>query len=397
MTHEFVNPEIIMILTIGLAMATLFGFLASKLKLSPILGYLAAGYLIGPYSPGYVADIKIAEQLAEIGVVLMMFGVGMHFHWEDLYRVKKIAIPGAIGQTLVATVLSVIALLCFGWTIQAASVFGMAVGVASTIVLVRGLSDNHLLHTQEGHIAVGWLIVEDLLTVFFLLILPSLMPTAESMTLLEAGKLVGMIVLKCTVLVLLVFTIGKKVAKYLLTQAIKVTSHELFTITTLAIAFVIATSSAYIFGTSIALGAFLAGMLIGQTDVHHQVSANTLPMRDAFLVIFFLAVGMLFNPFVIYTHTGLFLLTLAIILVAKPLTAYLITIAGKYPSQVALTVAIALAQIGEFSFILAEEANRLDIIPDVAYDLLVACAIVSIAVNPSLFKLLPPQEEKEKA
>lgn len=387
MTHEYVNLQIILLLTFGFGLASVLGYLAYRLHLSPILGYLLAGYIIGPYSPGYVADNGIAEQLAEIGVILMMFGVGMHFKWQDLYRVKSIAIPGAFGQTIAAALFCLLIVLSIGWSFQTAIVYGMAVGVASTIVLVRGLSEHKLLHTSEGHICIGWLIIEDLFTIIFLLLLP-ILATPSGTQLGDIFVTSGLILLKCLALVTIIFTVGRKVSNFVLVHAVRSDSHELFTISILAIAFLIATGSALIFGTSIALGAFLAGMLIGQTDIRHQVTTNTTPMKDAFLVIFFIAVGMLFNPLVLTTHLGLFLATLGVILIVKPVTAFLITIIFKHPLKLACTVAVALSQIGEFSFILAEEANRLGILPDDGYDVIVASAIVSISLNPSAFKLL---------
>lgn len=387
--HIDSNIKIVLILTIGFALASLLGYLSQRLKLSPILGYLLAGFLIGPYSPGFVADLQIAEQLAEIGVILMMFGVGMHFKWEDLVSVKNIAIPGAIGQTLIASSVCAWLIYMIGWPIETGVVVGLAIGVASTVVLVRLLADNNLIDTPEGHIAIGWLIVEDLLTVIALILLPTIAETLKGAEFhfSDIALSVLFILIKFVLLIAIMFTIGSKFVTYTLFKIARTRSHELFTLTVLALIFVIATGSALLFGASLALGAFIAGMVIGRTDVRHQASANALPMKDTFVVIFFLSVGMLFNPFAIVENFTLFAGVLGIILIIKPLAALLITLFFNYSFKTALIVAVALAQIGEFSFILAEEALKLKILPDEGYDVIVACALISISINPILFKV----------
>ena len=389
---EYYQVKIVTILTFGFALASLFGYLSRLARLSPLLGYLLAGYLIGPYSPGIVADEKVAEQLAEIGVILMMFGVGMHFKWEDLVSVKAVAIPGAVLQTLASAVAGLFLVLHMGWNWEAGVVVGVAVGVASTVVLVRVLSDNNLLGTPQGHIAVGWLIVEDILTVFALLLLPTMAKHASGEVVSATGiaGTVVFVLLKFIVLAGLIFTIGRKFVIFSLMKVARTRSHELMTLTVLALTFVIAEGSAYLFGTSIALGAFIAGMVIGRTEVRHQVAANALPLRDAFVVVFFLSVGMIFNPMAIATDTGLFFSILAIVILLKPLVAFVLVLFLKHPLKTALTVAIGLAQIGEFSFILAEEALKYRLLPDTGYDLIVACALVSIALNPLMFKCVNP-------
>lgn len=385
------NLKIVLILTIGFAFASILGYITQRLKISPILGYLLAGFLIGPYSPGYVADTSIAEQLAEIGVILMMFGVGLHLKWEDMVRVKNIAIPGAIGQTLVAAILGTILVHFFGWSWISGIVVGLSVGVASTVVLIRLLIDNNLIHTNQGKIAVGWLIVEDILTVVALILLPTFTIAHDNTSFMQSfGTTLLTLLFKFVLLAGLMFTIGNKVVKYLLLKVARTRSHELFTLTILALIFVIATGSALFFGTSLALGAFIAGMVIGQTHMRYQASANALPMQDAFVVIFFLTVGMLFNPVAIFQYPGLFFGILAIILLAKPITAFLIVWIAKYPMKTALTIAVSLSQIGEFSFILSEEAMKLDILPDEGFDVIVACALLSISLNPLLFKCIDP-------
>lgn len=388
MGSEYLNLKIVLILTIGFSLASILGYITHRLKLSSILGYLIAGYAIGPYSPGFVADVKVSEQLAEIGVILMMFGVGLHFRLKDLIDVRNIAIPGAIGQTLIATIIGTLVVYLHGWSVEAGIIFGLAIGVASTIVLVRVLYDNNILHTQEGHICVGWLIVEDIITVIVLLLVPSLSPGQDHSMQTIVISIVGALG-KFVLLTFLMFTVGKYGVTLALSKVVSTKSDELLTLTVLALTFLIATSSTLIFGTSIALGAFIAGMVIGQTDVRNKVARNMLPIKDAFVVIFFLTVGMIFNPAAIFHDFVLFISVLAIILLLKPLSAFLITYGSKYPVRVAATVSIALAQIGEFSFILSEEAMRYKILPEEGYDILVACALVSISINPILFRFLP--------
>lgn len=384
--------DIVLLLTIGLGLAGLFGYLARRCRLPPILGYLFAGYLIGPYSPGYVADLTLTEQLGEIGIVLMLFAVGLHFKLEDLMAVKKIAIPGAVIQTLVTTIVTTGLLYLYGWTLVSGILIGASIGVASTVVLLRLLADNRMLHTKEGHIAIGWLIVEDIFTVFFLILLPSLALSniGADLPLWKDIGLVLFALLKFTLLVLLIFTIGQKIVVKILTSVARLRSEELFILTVLALMFIVATGSAVVFGTSIALGAFIAGMLIGKTSVRHQATANALPMKDVFAVIFFLTVGMLFNPLVIWDHFFLFMSIVLIILIIKPIAAYVTTRALGYSYKVALSIALALSQIGEFSFILAEQAMNLKLMPDEGFDLLVAAAIVTISLNPLLFTLVNP-------
>lgn len=400
MSIESLNLKIVIILTIGFTLASLLGYLTQRIKLSPILGYLLAGYMIGPYFPGFVADLQIAEQLAEVGVMLMMFGVGLHFKWEDLASVKNIAIPGAIIQTLVAMAVAALFVHHIWGSWEVGIIIGLAIGVASTVVLVRLLGDNNLLNTLQGHIAVGWLIVEDILTVAVLILLPTIVAllTGSSISIQEILTALGVVLIKFAILAAIMFTLGRKFVSYALFKIARTRSPELFTLTVLALTFLIATGSALLFGASIALGAFIAGMVIGQTDVRHQASAYASPMKDVFVVIFFLSVGMLFNPLAIIKNFPLFLSILIIILVIKPLTAYFIVVLMRYPKTIALSIAFALAQIGEFSFILAEEAGKFHIFPDEAYDIIVACALISISINPLLFKALNyliPQLEKQ--
>lgn len=381
--------QIVLILTVGLGLASLLGYFTHRLRLSPILGYLLAGYLIGPYSPGFVADSETAEKLAEIGVILMMFGVGLNFKIEELISVKNVAIPGALLQTFFTTVLTTWFVTMAGWPFETGVLMGLGIGVASTVVLVRMLEDNNLLKSQEGHIAIGWTIVEDLITVGILILIPKMLPILKG----ESGSLestLGAIVLmlfKVLFLAIGMFTVGRRFVTYALSKISHTQSHELFTVTILAMTFIIATGSSYFFGTSIALGSFIAGMVIGQTNLKQQAATHSLAIKDAFVVIFFLSVGMIFQPQAIIEHPMLFLSILSAVLLIKPLLAGVLVLLFKYPKHTAVMVGVALAQIGEFSFILSEEALKYKLIPDESYDVIVASALISIGLNPILFKL----------
>lgn len=379
---------IVLILTVGSLLATVLGYLTERLKLSPILGYLLAGYFIGPFSPGFVADMEVSEQLAEIGVILMMFGVGLQLRWQELAHVKAIAILGAISQTLFTTVVGAVLIYWLGWTLEAALVIGLSIGIASTVVLARVLYDNGLHNTQIGHIALTWLICEDFIAVFALLLLPTIaaMGKGEQLNLAEIFSSLGVIVAKFSIWIAILFTVGRRFTDYVLKELAAIRSHELFTLATLAITFAIAVGSVTLTGTSIALGAFISGMVIGQTSVRQQASVTLMPLKDLFVVMFFLSIGMLFNPVAVLSHAFPFMIALTIVLVGKPLIAFIIVRALKYKAHISVLVALALAQIGEFSFILAEEATRLSILPDEGFDIIVACAFVSLAINPLLFK-----------
>lgn len=390
LAEDTAKLKIVIILAVGLAVASLLGYIAQRLKFSPILGFLIAGYLIGPFSPGIVIDLELSEQLAEIGVVLMMFGVGLHFDWKDLAKVKNIAIPGAIIQTLSTTLLGTALFYWIGWRIESGLLMGAAIGVASTVVLVRVLSDNNLLDTLQGHISVGWLIVEDILMVFTLVLLPTVYAifTGTETEVKEIALSSTLVILKFLLLGILAFTVLTRFVKYVLKHVANTKSDELLTLTILALTFVVATISAVIFGASIALGAFIAGMVINKTESREKALISSLPLKDAFVAFFFLSIGTLFNPMIIVEHFYLFLIVLSIILIAKPLIAFLITYLMRYPVSTSALVAIALGQIGEFSFILSEEATKYDILPDEGYDIIVAGALISLAINPILFKAL---------
>jgi CPA2 family monovalent cation:H+ antiporter-2 len=381
-------------LSVGLAAALLFGFATERLRLSPIVGYLLAGIIVGPNTPGFVADTATAVQLAEIGVVLLMFGVGLHFNLRDLWAVRRIALPGAIGQIVAATTLGTIAACLLGWGLTQGVIIGIAISVASTVVLVRMLTDNDLIDTSQGHIAVGWLIVEDIFTVLVLVALPAI---ADIATRGSAGgqSILGSLVIasvKIGILAVIVLGGGQRLIPWLLAQVARTRSRELFTLSILALALAIATGSAVFFGVSMALGAFLAGIVVGQSEVSHQAAADALPMRDAFAVLFFVSVGMLFDPQAILREPLFLFLMLAIVLIAKPLAALTIVWGLRYSFRSAFTVAIALAQVGEFSFLLADEAIRHELLSDKGRSVLIACAIISISINPLLFRTIGPVE-----
>lgn len=385
------NIDLILTFTGGLAAALLLGFITHRLGLSPIVGYLLAGIAVGPSTPGFVANHHLAEQMAEIGVILLMFGVGLHFHLKELLAVKSVALPGAIGQSLIATLLAMGVTHLFGWDLKAGVVFGLAISVASTVVLIRVLADNRDLHTPAGHIAVGWLVVEDLFTVVALVLLPALFgPNAGGWAQLPAA--LGIATLKMGVLVALLFVGGGRLIPWLLEKIAATRSRELFTLTVLVLALGIAVGAAKVFGVSMALGAFLAGMIVGRSDFSQRAASEALPMRDAFAVLFFVSVGMLLEPAAVLQQPWLVLATLGIVLVGKPLAALVIVLVLRKPLRVALSVAVALAQIGEFSFILAALAKSLGILDETATNVLVVSAIVSITLNPLLYRLVNPVE-----
>lgn len=382
-----------MILTItgGLSAALLLGYLTHKIGLSPIVGYLLAGLLVGPHTPGFVADRHLADQLAEIGVILLMFGVGLHFHLKDLLAVRSVALTGALCQSLAATALGAWAAHAFGWSWPSGIVFGLALSVASTVVLTRVLSDNGDLHSRTGRIAIGWLVVEDLFTVLVLVLLPALFGSgAQNASGLPLA--LGMAVLKIAVLAAFTFVVGGRLIPRLLSGIAATHSRELFTLAVLAIALGIAVASAYWFGASMALGAFLAGMVVGQSEFSQRAASEALPMRDAFAVLFFVSVGMLFDPRQLLNSPGVAAVALSIVLIGKPLAAFAIVILMHHGSKVALGVAVALAQIGEFSFILAAVGKSLKILSEDAANILVAASIASIALNPVLYRMVAPTE-----
>ena len=386
--HSLIMHELDLILTLtgGFIAALALGFLTHRLGLSPIVGYLLAGIVVSPNTPGFVADKGLADQLAEIGVILLMFGVGLQFHFKELLAVKRIAIPGAVVQSLVATVLGALVLRLFGWSWAAGIVFGLALSVASTVVLTRVLVDNHDLHTPTGHIAIGWLVMEDIFTVFVLVLLPAIFAPGTELSGAGIALAAGVASVKIVGLVVFTFVVGGWAIPRLLGHIAGTGSRELFTLAVLAVALGIAVGSAKVFGVSMALGAFLAGMVVGRSEFSLRAATDALPMRDAFAVLFFVSVGMLFDVRSLLQSPGLVMVTLGIVLVGKPLAALFIVLLLKYPLRVALSVSVALAQIGEFSFILATLGRQLGILPETAANVLVAAALVSITVNPLLYR-----------
>src|SRR5262245_11629362 len=382
--------DLILTLTGGLCGALVLGYVTQRLGLSPIVGYLLAGTLVGPHTPGFVANTALAEQLAEVGVILLMFGVGLQFHIEELLAVRRVAVPGAIAQSGVATVLGALLVRSLGWDWPASLIFGMALAVASTVVLVRVLSDNNDLHTQAGHIAVGWLVVEDLFTVIALVLLPAFFGPAASGASLVAA--LGLTALKVTALVAFTMIVGTRVIPRVLDHVADTRSRELFTLTVLVIALGIAVGSALIFSVSMAIGAFLAGLVVGRSDYSLRAASDALPMRDAFAVLFFVSVGMLLDPGSLMDSQVMVIGALAIVLIGKPLVAFLFVWAMKYPFRVALTAAIALAQIGEFSFILTSVGRDLGVLTTEATNVIVATAITSIVLNPVAYRTIRPIE-----
>lgn len=395
------NIDLILTLTGGFIAALALGYITQRIGLSPIVGYLLAGVALSPHTPGFVASSEMAEQLAEIGVILLMFGVGLQFHFKELLAVKRIAIPGAIVQSVVATALGAVIMHWLGWSWTAGIVYGLAISVASTVVLTRVLADNGDLHTPTGHISIGWLVMEDLFTVFVLVLLPALFgappESTEVAAVASAGNgiaaAMGMATVKIVALVIFTFVVGGWVIPRLLTNIARTGSRELFTLAVLAIALGIAVGSATLFGVSMALGAFLAGMVVGRSEFSVRAATEALPMRDAFAVLFFVSVGMLFNWNSFLQSPGLVVATMVVILVGKPVSAMVIVLLLRYPLRVALSVSVVLSQIGEFSFILATMGRQLNILPENAANILVASAILSITLNPLTYRMIPGIEK----
>jgi monovalent cation:H+ antiporter-2, CPA2 family len=382
------------IVVAGLVLAFLAGAVAHRLRISPIAGYLLAGVLVGPFTPGFVADQRLASELAEIGVILLMFGVGLHFSLRDLLAVRRVAVPGALAQIATATALGAGLGLLLGWSVTASVVFGLALSVASTVVLLRALQARNLIETERGRIAVGWLIVEDLAMVLALVLLPAIVAVQASPD--GAGgadilRSIGAVALKVTGFFALMLIVGRRLIPRALHWVVHTGSRELFRLAVLAIALGMAFGSAFVFDVSFALGAFFAGMILGETQLSRRAAEETLPLRDAFAVLFFVSVGMLFDPAVVIEQPLPLLATLAIIVLGKSLAALAIVRFFGHDRQTALTIAASLAQIGEFSFILAGLGSTLGVLPDAARDLILASAILSILVNPLIFTLIVPK------
>ncbi|MEX2148771.1 MAG: YbaL family putative K(+) efflux transporter [Steroidobacteraceae bacterium] len=375
----------------GLGLAFILGAIANRCRMSPIVGYLLAGVAVGPFTPGYVADQSLANQLAEIGVILLMFGVGMHFSVRDLLSVRAIALPGAIFQIAVATLLGVLLGHLLGWSLGAGIIFGLALSVASTVVLLRALEERGLVTSERGRIAIGWLIVEDLAMVLVLVLLPVLgdwlgpgdggaTPDARAIALA-----IGITFAKVAGFVVLILVVGRRVIPWVLHSVAQ--QRELFRLAVLAIALGVAFGAAKLFGVSFALGAFFAGIVLGESQMSHRAAEDTLPLREAFAVLFFVAVGMLFDPSIVLREPVALLGALFIVLVGKSVAAFVIVLLFRHPIGVAMTIAASLAQIGEFSFILIGLGMSMGILPEQGRDLVLATAMISIILNPFAFGL----------
>lgn len=407
------DTPLISTIVAGLVLAFLFGAIANRLRMPPLVGYLIAGALVGPHTPGFVADAELATELSEIGVILLMFGVGLHFSLKDLLSVRAIALPGAVVQIGGATLMGAGLGLLLGWPLMQGLIFGLALSVASTVVLLRALQDRHMVESDRGRIAVGWLIVEDVAMILALVAIPALATlTGTSAVALHdpfvnfverlagvqlgiAGVL-GVTLVKLAAFIGFMLIVGRRVIPFVLHFTAHTGSRELFRLAVLAIALGVAAGSAYLFGVSLALGAFFAGMILSESELSHRAAQESLPLRDAFAVLFFVSVGMLFNPAILWTHPLPVLATLFIILIGKSLLAFLIVVAFRRPVGTALTISASLAQIGEFSFILATLAVGLGLLAPEAQDLILAGAILSILLNPAVFWLteqLRPQLE----
>jgi CPA2 family monovalent cation:H+ antiporter-2 len=388
------DNSLIATIAVGLAFAFLGGYVAVRLRLPPLVGYLFAGIAVGPFTPGFVADARLAPQLAEIGVILLMFAVGMHFSIRDLWSARAVAIPGALGQIAVATALGTGVAVLWGWPPGSGLVFGLALSVASTVVLLRALQDRHLLETQDGRIAVGWLVVEDLAMVLALVLLPALAGslgaagTEHPVAAADLWAAVGLTLGKVAAFAILVLILGARLFPWILERVEKTGSRELFTLAVIALSIGVAYGSAAVFGVSFALGAFLAGVVIHESDLSHRAANEMQPLQEAFGALFFVAVGMLFDPSILVREPLRVLTVVGIIIVGKSAAALGIVLALGRPLRTGLTVSAALAQIGEFSFILSGLAVTLGLADAESHSLVVAGALVSIGLNPLVFYAL---------
>lgn len=376
----------------GLVLAFIFGALANRLRLPPLIGYLVAGIAIGPFTPGFVADSNLAQELAEIGVILLMFGVGLHFSLKDLLAVKSIAIPGAVVQIGIATLLGMGLSWAIGWPVGEGLLFGLALSCASTVVLLTALEEHRLIETRRGQIAIGWLIVEDIAMVLSLVLIPALSGIlgGEGGALSTRDLLLTLTVTlaKVAAFIAAMLIVGRRLIPWILERIADTGSRELFRLAVLAIALGVALGSAYVFGVSFALGAFFAGMILSESDLSHRAAEESLPLRDAFAVLFFVSVGMLFDPSILLREPLLVLATVTIIVVGKSIAALCIVLAFRHPLSTALTISASLAQIGEFSFILATLGMSLGLLSNIGRDLILGGAILSILLNPFLFSML---------
>lgn len=387
------NVPLITTLVAAFSFALIFGFAAERLKIPSLVGYLLAGIIIGPATPGIVADVKTASQLSEIGVMLLMFGVGLHFSLDDLLSVKRIALPGALVQMGLATLLGMGMAQWWGWDMGAALIFGLSLSCASTVVLLKALEGRGLLDTMNGRIAVGWLVVEDLATVLVLVLLPplaGLLGGSAPEPAVPLWQALGVTVIEVAAFIVLMLVVGRRVLPWMLLQIAHTGSRELFTLAVITIAIGIAFGATQLFSVSFALGAFIAGMVMRESEFSHRAAQESLPLRDAFAVLFFVAVGMLFEPSVVLTQPFHLLGVVAIIILGKSAAALLLVLAFRYPLNTALTVAASLAQIGEFSFILAGLGMTLGLLPAEGMSLILAGALITIALNPFVFATIAP-------
>jgi CPA2 family monovalent cation:H+ antiporter-2 len=383
------HTPLIAMVVIALVLAFALGALAHRFRASPLVGYLLAGVMIGPFTPGYVADQHLADQLAEIGIILLMFGVGLHFSLNDLLSVRALAIPGAVGQIAIATALGMALARTLGWSLGAGIVFGLALSVASTVVLLRAMQERRLIETERGRIAVGWLIVEDIAMVLTLVVLPPLAGILKGEASFSALALPLAITFgKIVAFVALMLIVGRRLIPWLLHYVAHTGSRELFRLAVLAIALGVAYGAAQLFDVSFALGAFFAGMILSESELSQRAANESLPLRDAFAVLFFVSVGMLFDPAIVLTEWRPLVATVLIVVIGKSIAAYLIVRAFRHSHSTALTISVSLAQIGEFSFILAGLGVALALLPERGRDLILAGAILSILLNPLLFAVL---------
>ena len=383
--------EVTLLVNIGVALAVAFlgGVIARRIGLPTIVGYMLAGILIGPFTPGFVGDMETISQLAELGVIFLMFGVGLHFSLHDLWKVRSIAIPGALGRMVITTLLGFGLSRFFGWSIPTGIVIGLSISIASTVVLLRALMDNGLLNTQQGQAAVGWVIVEDLATVLILVLMPTLVPTSDGFNWAQ----LGLTLLKASAFFIVALFAGTRLIPWLLLRIAHTRSRELFILAILVIALGIALSAAELFGVSLALGAFVAGIVVSESPLSHQVGADVLPFREAFAVLFFVSIGMLVNPDYLLNNIGFILAITGLIVVGKALVTILMGFVFPWPARTTLVLAVSLSQIGEFSFILGQEELGLGLLNQSQYSLILAGALLSITLNTPAFRLIDPLEK----
>ena len=383
--------EVTLLLNIAIALVVAFfgGLVARRLGLPTIIGYMLAGIVIGPFTPGFVGDTETISQLAELGVLFLMFGVGLHFSINDFWKVRAVAIPGALGRMALTTLLGFGLSQLWGWTAASGIVLGLAISIASTVVLLRGLMDNGLLNTPHGQAAVGWVVVEDLATVLILVLMPTLANTSDGFN----WQQLGLTLLKAIGFIILVLFVGIRLIPWVLLRIAHTRSRELFILAILAIALGIALSAAEIFGVSLALGAFVAGVVISESPLSHQVGADVLPFREAFAVLFFVSIGMLVNPGYLLNNVGVILALTGLIVIGKPVVSLVLGFLFPWPARTTLVLAAGLSQIGEFSFILGQEGVGLGLLDQNQYSLILAGALLSITVNPLMFRLISPVEK----